>query len=217
MRARATGIMVTTHSGGADADHRDPDHDERTYAPFHQHFLVARLDLDVDGTDNTVFVARPMPNRSGRTIRYGLAHAQRNTPRTEREGMVTWTSPPARLEGGEHNVVNGPGKSTRPKLVPAGRSRRCSIRPRGVPRATVIGHAVGNALSPERWPARRIRQPVGGRSRPGRVDPGEPLGSRTPTWCCGTCSHPPHHPPGVDWPIAPADVVSFWAQLPGFF
>ena len=30
--------------------------DERTYAPFHQHFLVARLDLDVDGTDNTVYM-----------------------------------------------------------------------------------------------------------------------------------------------------------------
>src|SRR5215211_2707508 len=29
--------------------------DERTYAPNHQHFLVARLDMDVDGEANTVY------------------------------------------------------------------------------------------------------------------------------------------------------------------
>ena len=31
--------------------------DERTYAPFHQHFIVARLDLDVDGPGNTVYAS----------------------------------------------------------------------------------------------------------------------------------------------------------------
>ena len=31
--------------------------DERTDAPFHQHFIVARLDLDVDGRANTVYAA----------------------------------------------------------------------------------------------------------------------------------------------------------------
>ena len=28
--------------------------DVRTYAPFHQHFLIAKLDLDIDGDENTV-------------------------------------------------------------------------------------------------------------------------------------------------------------------
>jgi Cu2+-containing amine oxidase len=29
--------------------------DTRTYAPFHQHFLSARLDLDIDAETNTVY------------------------------------------------------------------------------------------------------------------------------------------------------------------
>jgi primary-amine oxidase len=30
------------------------DGDVRTYAPFHQHFRIAKLDLDIDGDENTV-------------------------------------------------------------------------------------------------------------------------------------------------------------------
>ena len=52
---RATGLMVTTPLGrGGPAAAYGTVVDDRTYAPFHQHFLVARLDLDIDGDDNTV-------------------------------------------------------------------------------------------------------------------------------------------------------------------
>ena len=52
---RATGIMVTTpYAEGASAPRTGTVVDNRTYAPFHQHFIVARLDLDVDGGENTV-------------------------------------------------------------------------------------------------------------------------------------------------------------------
>src|SRR6478672_9041075 len=53
---RATGIMVTTpYPEGEDAPRTGTVIDNRTYAPFHQHFIVARLDLDIDGGQNTVF------------------------------------------------------------------------------------------------------------------------------------------------------------------
>ena len=46
---RATGILVTSHSAPASRRRTGTLVDHGTYAPFHQHFIVARLDLDVDG------------------------------------------------------------------------------------------------------------------------------------------------------------------------
>lgn len=52
---RATGMMVTTPMADDAASYPTGTVvDHRTYAPYHQHFLVARLDLDVDGGENTV-------------------------------------------------------------------------------------------------------------------------------------------------------------------
>ena len=46
--------------------------DQRTYAPFHQHFLVARLDMEVDGADNTVVEVDSSARRRSRpTTRTG--------------------------------------------------------------------------------------------------------------------------------------------------
>ena len=52
---RASGLMVTTpmQSDGASSPYGTTV-DTRTYAPFHQHFIIAKLDLDIDGEENTV-------------------------------------------------------------------------------------------------------------------------------------------------------------------
>ena len=54
--------------------------DHRTYAPFHQHFLVARLDLDVDGEENTVVEVDSRRCRSSADNPYGLAVVTEATP-----------------------------------------------------------------------------------------------------------------------------------------
>ena len=54
--------------------------DERTYAPFHQHFLVARLDLDIDGSDNTVYMTESYAEPMGPDNPYGLSLVTRNVP-----------------------------------------------------------------------------------------------------------------------------------------
>src|ERR1700685_565749 len=50
---RATGIMVTSTLPPGQQSPYGTLVDNRTYAPFHQHFIVARLDLDVDGRGHT--------------------------------------------------------------------------------------------------------------------------------------------------------------------
>ena len=55
--------------------------DNRTYAPFHQHFLVARLDLDVDGDDEHRDGGRLEARcRSPTDNPYGLAVVTEATP-----------------------------------------------------------------------------------------------------------------------------------------
>ena len=74
---RATGIMVTTPlPEGAATPPTGTLVDQRTYAPFHQHFLVARLDMDIDGQDNTVMEVDSMaaPIGPGEPLRAGGCH-----------------------------------------------------------------------------------------------------------------------------------------------
>src|SRR6202050_5929009 len=59
---RATGILVTSHFGAGGPPPTGTLVDHGTYAPFPQHFIVARLDLDVDGADNTVYVTDSQPS-----------------------------------------------------------------------------------------------------------------------------------------------------------
>src|SRR6202050_468941 len=86
---RATGILVTSHIGAGE-DGPPPTGtlvDHRTYAPFHQHFIVARLDLDVDGPDNTVYVTDSRTPGASDDDPYGLGLVVSSTPlRTEAEG-----------------------------------------------------------------------------------------------------------------------------------
>ena len=84
---RATGIMVTTPFPDGQPPYGTLI-DQRTYAPFHQHFIVARLDLDVDGERNTVYAADAVPLPTGPENPHGLALTQRLTPlKSEREGI----------------------------------------------------------------------------------------------------------------------------------
>ena len=71
---RATGLMVTTPlARGEDRSAYGTVVDDRTYAPFHQHFIVAKLDLDIDGAANTVLEVDSVAAPMGPDNPYGLA------------------------------------------------------------------------------------------------------------------------------------------------
>ena len=93
---RATGIMVTTPVAAGQPHPNGTLIDERTYAPFHQHFLVARLDLDIDGSDNTVYMTGRMPSRWGRPVRSVAGDAQRGPANRERGSRTPTTAPRGR-------------------------------------------------------------------------------------------------------------------------
>jgi primary-amine oxidase len=219
---RATGIMVTTHFP---TGRLPPPYgtlvDERTYAPFHQHFIVARLDLDVDGTANTVYASESEALPVTEDNPHGLAMVVRNTAlRREDDGRqdYDWHSQRS-WKIVNDDVANGLGTPVGYKLLPTG-----SFPPlldRSSPafrRAQVIGHTlwVTPYHSDERWPCGEF---------PNLSDEDTGL----PTWTARNRSientdvvlwyvfgiH--HITRPEDWPVMPVDRVSFWLKPFGFF
>jgi len=218
---RATGIMVTSYF----PDGRQPPYgtlvDERTYAPFHQHFIVARLDLDVDGPANTVYASQSEAAAVSEDNPHGLGLVLRETPlRTEAEGRQDYDWGAQRVwKVVNDNVRNGLGAPVGYKLVPTGTfpplldSSSPAFR-----RAEVIGHTlwVTPYRPDERWPC-------GDFPNLSERDTG------LPRW---TAQNRPientdvvlwyvfgiHHiTRPEDWPVMPADTVSFWLKPFGFF
>ncbi len=85
--------------------------DDRTCAPFHQHFIVARLDMEVDGTAHTVYCCDSESQPLGEDNPLGLTLVQRQT------GTRLSTCPPGRVTAQiGHPRRYGPG---RPRNGPA--------------------------------------------------------------------------------------------------
>jgi primary-amine oxidase len=219
---RATGVLVTSHAG---APGTRPNNgtlvDAGTYAPFHQHFIVARLDLDVDGTSNTVYASESEPAAAGADDPYGLGLVVRNTPlRTEAEGKQDYDWATQRgWKVVNDNVPNGLGTAVGYKLVPS-----AAFPPLLDPaspayrRAEVIGHTlwVTPYHQDERWPC-------------GDFPNLSEHDSGLPVWTAADRSientdvvlwyvfgiH--HITRPEDWPVMPSDIVSFWLKPFGFF
>jgi primary-amine oxidase len=220
---RATGIMVTTHFPEGEQPPYGTLVDERTYAPFHQHFLVARLDLDVDGEANTVYASESEPLPIGPDNPHGLALVQRNTPlRTEQEGKQDYDWQTQRAwKVVNDRVRSGLGTPVGYKLVP-GAAIPTMLDP-GSPvlgRAEAIGHTLWvTPFDPdERWPCGEFV-----------VQSREDADAGLPGWTAADRSIEDtdvvlwyvfgiHHVTRPEeWPIMSVDTVSFWLKPVGFF
>ena len=218
---RATGIMVVSHFPEGGTHPHGTLIDNRTYAPYHQHFLVARMDLDVDGTDNTVYQTETEIVPMGPDNPYGLSLRQRNTPlRTEEEGKqdFNWQTQRA-WKVVNDNTKNGLGTSPAYKLVPG-----AAIPPMFDPASPILARckAIEHTVwvtpnsAEERWPAGEF-------VNQSKVDHG------LPEWTAANRSientdvvlwyvfgiH--HITRPEDWPIMPVDTVNFWLKPVGFF
>jgi primary-amine oxidase len=219
---RATGILVTSHTdapGSRPANGTLVDHG--TYAPFHQHFIVARLDLDVDGTGNTVYATDSRPASVGGGDPYGLGLTVRNTPlRTEKEGRQDYEWGTQRgWKVVNENVPNGLGTPVGYKLVPS-----ATFPPLLDPaspafqRAQVIGHTlwVTPYHEDERWPCGdfpNLSEHDSGLAVWTQAD--RPIENTDVVLWYVFGIH--HITRPEDWPVMPSDVISFWLKPSGFF
>jgi primary-amine oxidase len=218
---RATGIMVTSFFPPGEQPATGTLVDNRTYAPFHQHFIVARLDLDVDGQPNTVYACESEPLPVSGANEHGLALVVRETPlRTESDGRQDYNWETQRAwKVVSTRSVNGLGTRPAYKLVPGG-----SFPPLldqsspAFQRAEVIGHTVWvTPYAPqERWPCGEF-------PNLSSADYG------LPAWTAQDRSIEDtdvvlwhvfglHHiTRPEDWPVMPVDRTSFWLKPWGFF
>jgi primary-amine oxidase len=219
---RATGILVTTaYAEGEPAPPYGTVVDNRSYAPVHQHFLVARLDLDVDGSANTVVevdsVAPPVSDENP----YGLALLTTSTPITSEANSARdykWETQRS-WKVVNPDKLNRHGTPVAYKLVPT--ATFPALMDPSTPqylRAPVIGHTlwVTQHDDDERWPCGKY-------PTQSSVDTGltewikddAPLeNADVVLWYVFGI----HHIPRVeDWPIMPVDTISFWLKPFGFF
>ncbi|MET0741164.1 MAG: tyramine oxidase, partial [Candidatus Nanopelagicales bacterium] len=219
---RATGIMVTTpFAEGADPPPWGTVIDHRTYAPFHQHFLVTRLDLDVDGTDNTVVEVDSEAAPIGPDNPDGLGLRTRSTPVTrESEAARDYRWDTQRVwKVVNPGRLNAFGDPVAYKLVSTA-AFPAMMDPSTAQfiRAPVMGYPVWVTRhhDDERWPCGAY--PVQSETDDGMTrwvaDDEELVDTDVVLWYVFGI----HHITRVeDWPIMPVDTVSFWLKPFGFF
>jgi len=218
---RATGIMVTSNFPPGQPPPYGTLVDNRTYAPFHQHFIVARLDLDVDGPANTVYAVESEPAAAGPDDPYGLGLLLRQTPlRTEAEGQQDYDWPTQRgWKVVSTDTSNSLGTPTGYKLVPGG-SFPALLDPSSavLRRAGVIRHTLW--VTPyhpdERWPCGDFpTQSAADTGLPVWTAQNRPIENTDVVLWYVFGIH--HITRPEDWPIMPVDTVSFWLKPFGFF
>jgi primary-amine oxidase len=218
---RATGIMVTTSFAEGEQPPYGTLVDERTYAPFHQHFLVARLDLDVDGAANTVHMTESEALPVGPDNPHGLALVQRSTPlRTEQEGIQDYDWHTQRAwKVVNPGVQNGLGTPVGYKLVPGG-AFPSMLAPDSpvLRRAQVIDHTLW--VTPyhpdERWPCGEfVVQSEQDRGLPVWTAQDRSIENTDVVLWYVFGIH--HITRPEEWPVMSVDVVSFWLKPTGFF
>jgi primary-amine oxidase len=218
---RATGIMVTSSFPPGRPPATGTVIDQRTYAPYHQHFIVARLDLDVDGEPNTVYAveSRALPVTDANP--YGLALVTEETAlRTETDGRQdyawdtqrSWKVASTRSE----NAIGG-----RPayKLIPGGSfPAMIDESSPAYQRAEVIGHTLWvTPYAPgERWPCGEFPNlSAADYGLPAWTARDRPIEDADVVLWHVFGLH--HITRPEDWPVMPADRTSFWLKPWGFF
>ena len=218
---RATGIMMITYLEPGQVPAHGTVVDQSTYAPFHQHFITTRMDLDIDGTDNTVYASESVPEPMGPDNPYGLSLRQVNTPlRTEEEAKQNPNYATQKAwKISNDNVTTDIGLHPAYKLGPSAAFPPMFVDDSPIlGRAEVIKHTLWvtpNARD-ERWPAGEfVNQGGSGMGLPEWTKANRNIENTDVVLWYTFGIH--HITRPEDWPMMSSDIVSFWLKPFGFF
>jgi primary-amine oxidase len=191
------------------------------YAPGHQHFFNVRLDLDLDGVNNTVYQVDVVPDEPGAANPFGNAFYAKATPlATEKQARANLNLETARTwKIVNPNVKNRTGEPVGYKFFPGDNcfpfaSRDAWWRKRAgfvnhhvwvTPFADGEKHAAGD------YP----NQSQGGDGLPKWTDQDRPL-TNTDVVLWYTFGHT-HIPRPEDYPVMPTAYIGFTLKPNGFF
>ncbi|MGB6182957.1 MAG: tyramine oxidase, partial [Rhodococcus sp. (in: high G+C Gram-positive bacteria)] len=219
LEAKATGIVFTSAYRGADG--YSTEMAPGLGAPFHQHLFSARLDMEVDGPNNTVTEVDAVPVPMGPDNPWGNAfRAQKTTITTESEGQRMADNSKARV----WHITN-PDKQNR-----LGQDVGYALHPEGQPAlladpASSIAKRAAFAtkhlwVTPydknERYPAGDfVNQHPGSGGLPSFVAGDRAVeGADLVVWHTFGLTH---FPRPEDWPVMPVDYTGFTLKPVGFF
>jgi primary-amine oxidase len=195
---------------------------ERLAAPHHQHLFCFRLDLDVDGTENTVVEVDAQAEPMGEGNPHGNAFGARSRRlRCERQAQRLADSAKSRswkvVNERRRNAV---GEPVAYKLIPGHATATLLADPQSsVGRRAAFASKnlwVTPHADAERFPAGDyVYQHAGGAGLPEWTRRDRPLEDTDVVlwYCCGTT----HFVRPEDWPVMPVEYAGFTLKPHGFF
>lgn len=220
VEAKATGIVFVGANEPGTVDPHATEIAPAVFAPIHQHLFCARIDVAIDGEDNTLHEIEAVGIPMGPDNPYGNAFTWSNTQlKTEQDAQRVANGLASRVwEVRSASRKNYVGKPTAYWLIPEGKALLAAQ-----PESTVHGRAT--FATKHLW---------GTQYHPDELFPasdypnGRAPGGGLPEWTAANRSldgedlvlwhtfGPTHIPRTEDWPIMPVDYSGFWFKPHGF-
>ncbi|WGD37452.1 primary-amine oxidase [Lysinibacter sp. HNR] len=220
VEAKATGIVFAGANTPGTLDPHAPEIAPGIFTPVHQHLFCARLDVAIDGENNTLHEVEMSGIPTGPDNPHGNAFTWNTTPLKNELAAQRLANPQSSRvwEVRSAQRTNYVGQPTAYWLIPEGRSTLLAQ-----PESTVYGRAT--FATKHLWATRYS---------PNELFPAGPYpnahapGAGLPEWTAQDRSldsqdivlwhvfGPTHIPRTEDWPIMPVDYSGFWFKPHGF-
>jgi primary-amine oxidase len=220
--AKLTGVVSTgALAPGEKSRHGQLLTPEGLYAPIHQHFFNFRLDLDIEGRENTVYEVHTEAEPPGEGNPHGNAYFSTATPLTRESEAQQIIDP---LAGRYWKIVNPSVKNRLGEPVGYRLMPKTNVLPFAQPESSVMKRAAFTRKHLWVTPYERAErhaagdypnQHAGGAGLPEWTQADRPIEDTDVVVWYTLGSHHPVRP--EDWPVMPVQYAGFMLQPFGFF